>query len=455
MDRTDLKTIAQWAQGRVVAGNATLSVETICTDSRKLEPADLFLALRGENFDGHDFVANAARRGAAGAVVDKVPGGLPENFAIIEVGDTLTALQGIAGTYRRGLPLQVVTITGSNGKTSTKDLTAAVLGQHFQVTRTEGNLNNHVGLPLTLLRARSSDQIGIFEVGMNHPGEIAPLAALAAPDIAIITNIGIAHIEYLGSREAIAQEKGMLAEALLPSGTVILSAEDEFSPSIAARTKADAIYCGIDCGEIRATHLRQDFTGMKFRLCADQRCVDAELPVPGVHMVRNALLAVAAGRCFGLSLEECAEGLRKLHLTGRRLETKLIRGIHILDDTYNANTDSMSVALQTLAQMPAPGRRIAVLGRMSELGVESEPGHRNVGRLAAQLGIDCVIDVGPEPAWIAEEAARGGVSKVLQLATVEEAVAKLHELARPEDVVLIKGSRVARMERIVEGFQTP
>jgi UDP-N-acetylmuramoyl-tripeptide--D-alanyl-D-alanine ligase len=330
-----------------------------------------------------------------------------------------------------------------------------VLGEHFQVTRTQGNLNNHIGLPLTLLRARSSDQIGVFEIGMNHPGEIAPLAALAAPDIAIITNIGIAHIEYLGSREAIAREKGMLAEALLPSGTVILSAEDEFSASIAARTKADAIYCGIDCGEIRATDLRQDFAGMKFRLCAEQRCVDAELPVPGVHMVRNALLAVAAGRCFGLSLEECAEGLRKLHLTGRRLETKLIRGIHILDDTYNANTDSMSVALQTLAQMPAPGRRIAVLGRMSELGVESEPGHRNVGRLAAQLGIDCVIDVGPEPAWIAEEAARGGVSKVLQLATVEEAVATLHELARPQDVVLIKGSRAARMERIVEGFQAP
>jgi UDP-N-acetylmuramoyl-tripeptide--D-alanyl-D-alanine ligase len=172
-------------------------------------------------------------------------------------------------------------------------------------------------------------------------------------------------------------------------------------------------------------------------------------------MVRNALLAVAAGRCFGLSLEECAEGLRKLHLTGRRLETKLIRGIHVLDDTYNANTDSMSVALQTLAQMPSPGRRIAVLGRMSELGVESEPGHRDVGRLAAQLGIDCVIDVGPEPAWIAEEAARGGVSKVLQLATVEEAVAMLHELARPQDVVLVKGSRSARMERIVEGFQAP
>ena len=331
--------------------------------------------------------------------------------------------------------------------------TAAV--KSFHVAKTEGNFNNHIGLPLTMLRARSSDQIGVFELGMNHPGEIAPLAALAAPDVAIITNIGVAHIEYMGSREAIAQEKGALAEALQPGGLVILNADDDFSKSIAARTKADAIFCGLGGGDVCATDLRQDFNGMKFRLCADDRCVDAELPVPGVHMVRNALLAVAAGRHFGLSIEECAEGLRKLRLTHGRLEQKIVGGIHILDDTYNANPDSMSAALQTLAQMPAAGRRIAVLGRMAELGTESEPGHRSVGRAAAESGIDFVIDVGAEPAFIADEAERCGVKNVLRAATVEDAIRALRDIALPADIVLVKGSRSSRMERVVEGMRVP
>ena len=455
MDPTGLDIITRWTGGHMAGGNPALPVDSICTDSRALKAADLFLALRGENFDGHRFIADAARRGAVGAIVEEAPADLPPGFAIIRVGNTLDALQQISAGYRRQLPLQVVAITGSNGKTSTKDFTAAVLGEHFHVAKTEGNFNNHIGLPLTMLRARSSDQIGVFELGMNHPGEIAPLAALAAPDVAIITNIGVAHIEYMGSREAIAQEKGALAEALQPGGLVILNADDDFSKSIAARTKADAIFCGLGGGDVCATDLRQDFNGMKFRLCADDRCVDAELPVPGVHMVRNALLAVAAGRHFGLSIEECAEGLRKLRLTHGRLEQKIVGGIHILDDTYNANPDSMSAALQTLAQMPAAGRRIAVLGRMAELGTESESGHRSVGRAAAESGIDFLIDVGAEPAFIAEEAKRGGVVNVLRVANVEDAVQALREVAQPGDIVLVKGSRSAKMERIVEGMRTP
>ncbi len=455
MDATKLDTIARWTGGHLDGGSPALSVESICTDSRALKAADLFLALRGENFDGHTFVAEAARRGAVGAVVENALEGLPPGFAVIRVGDTLGALQQISANYRRQLPLQVVAITGSNGKTSTKDFTAAVLGENFHVTKTEGNFNNHIGLPLTMLRARGSDQIGVFEIGMNHPGEIAPLAALAAPDVVIITNIGVAHIEFMGSREAIAQEKGALAEALQPSGLVILNADDDFSKSIAARTKADAIYCGLSGGDVCATDLRQDFNGMKFRLCADDRCVDAELPVPGVHMVRNALLAVAAGRHFGLSLEECVEGLRKLRLTRGRLEQKIIRGVHVLDDTYNANPDSAAAALRTLAEMPCTGKRIAVLGRMAELGAESENGHRQVGKVAGELGIDCVLAIGAEPAWIAEEARRGGVANVLHLPSTEEAVAALETLASAGDVVLVKGSRSAKLERIVEGMQTP
>ena len=453
MEATPLNLIAQWSGGRLAASDPAATVTAICTDSRTLKAGDLYLALRGETFDGHAFVGEAAKRGATGAVVSHVPEGLPADFATIVVPDTLHALQQIAAGYRRTQPAQIVCITGSNGKTSTKDLTTAVLRERFQVTRTEGNLNNHIGLPLSMLRLRAADRVGIFEIGMNHPGEIAPLAALAQPDVAIITNIGLAHIEYMGSREAIAQEKGMLAEALPPSGTVILNADDEFSPSLAARTKADVLRCGLgDAADIRATDLKQDFSGMKFRLHSLGRCVEAQLPAPGVHMVRNALLAVGAGHVFGMSLEDCAAGLANLQLTKGRLEQKVVHGIQVLDDSYNANPDSMKAALLTLAQMSTNGRRIAVFGRMAELGAETEWGHRSVGQCASDLGLDCVITIGEDAALIAEEAWRGGVAKVVKADTPDEAVQALRDFAHAGDLVLIKGSRSAKMERIVEGL---
>ena len=455
MDAITFETIAQWSGGKLSAGEPQGAVTTVCTDSRALKAGDLFVALRGEKFDAHTFVAEAARRGAAGAIVEEFPAELPQGFVVILVPDTLRALQQFAGNYRLSLPLQVVGLTGSNGKTSTKDLAAAVLGENFQVTKTEGNLNNHIGLPLTLLRARSSDQVGVFEMGMNHPGEIAPLAALAVPEVGIITNIGMAHIEFMGSREAIALEKGALAEALPASGTLILSAHDDFCDSLAARTKADVVLAGIGRGEVSASDLRPHSGGTRFVLHADGRTAEAELSVPGEHMVRNAVLAVAAGRVFGLSLEECAAGLTKLHLTKGRLEQKVIRGIQVIDDTYNANPDSVIAALRTLVSMPAAGRRIAVLGRMGELGVEAERGHRLVGEAAAQAHLDGVIGVGPDAQWITEAAWRGGVEKVVRVETTEEATKALRDFARAGDLVLIKGSRSSRMERIVEGLLAP
>jgi UDP-N-acetylmuramoyl-tripeptide--D-alanyl-D-alanine ligase len=455
MDATTFEKIAQWAEGRLEAGDPRSAVTNVCTDSRALKAGDLFVALRGEKFDAHTFVAEAARRGASGAIVEEFPAELPKGFAVIRVHDTLRGLQQLGANYCRSLPLQAIGLTGSNGKTSTKDLTAAALGENFQVIKTDGNFNNHIGVPLTLLRARSTDQIGVFEMGMNHPGEIAPLAALIAPEVGIITNVGMAHIEFMGSREAIAQEKGMLAEALPPSGTLILSAHDEFSESISARTKADVVLAGIGRGEVFASDLRPHVNGTKFVLNADGRKAEAELPVPGEHMVRNAVLAVAAGRVFGLSLEECAAGLIKLQLTKGRLEQKVIRGIQVIDDTYNANPDSVTAALRTLASMPAAGRRIAVLGRMGELGVEAEGGHRLVGDVAAQSHLDSVIGVGADAQWITEAAWRGGVEKVVCVDTTEEALKVLREYAKAGDVVLIKGSRSAHMERIVEGLLTP
>lgn len=452
MDPTKLSTISDWAGGKLLSGDPAAWISTICTDSRALKAGDLFLALRGENFDGHAFVAEAAKLGAAGAVVEEAPEGLPANFAVIKVGDTLTALQQIAANYRRLLPLKAIVITGSNGKTSTKDFTAAVLQERFQVIKTEGNLNNHIGLPLTILRAQSSDQIGVFEIGMNHPGEIAPLAKIAQPDVGIITNVGVAHIEFMGSRDAIAQEKGELAAAVGQAGSVILNAGDEYTPAIARRTKANTILCGIGIGNVRASNVRIDGDGTSFDLSSGVETVPARIAVPGEHMVLNALLAIAAGILFGLTPAECATGVGNVHLTKGRLEQKTIRGIRVLDDTYNANPDSMVAALRTLAKMPAEGVRIAVLGKMGELGVESERGHRRVGEEAGKLGIQCVIGVGEEAAFISSSAKQHGVDKIFQVSSTSEAVGLLRSLAHQGDVVLVKGSRSARMEKIVEGL---
>ena len=453
MDATTLSQIAAWAGGRLVGGDFATTVTTVSSDSRALKPGDLFIAIRGEKFDGHTFLAEAARLGAAGAIVEKETPGLPPSFALIVVADSVRALQSLATGYRAALRLTSVCITGSNGKTSTKDLCASVFARRFSVTRTAGNLNNHLGLPFSILRADSGHDIGVFEIGMNHAGEIAPLAAIARPDIAIITNVGVAHIEFLGTREAIAQEKGMLAEAVGEKGTVILNADDHFTPSIASRTRANVITAGLLAGDVRATHLDQLSTGIRFRLHATGQSVQADLPVPGEHMVRNALLACAAGISLGLSLDECAAGLRALQLTAGRLTQKTIGGIRILDDTYNANPDSMAAALVTLARMPVEGRRIAVLGGMGELGKESERGHRSVGEVAGREKIGCVITVGEPARWIAEAAEKSGVASVIRAADSDEAARILGDMAKPGDTVLVKASRSARLERIVQAME--
>lgn len=428
-------------------------METVCTDSRALKPGDLFVALRGDNFDGHTFIAQAAQLGAAGAIVEKAPTGLPKEFGLVEVVDSLKALQSLAGNYRQTLTVKVVGITGSNGKTSTKDATAAVLSRRFKTAKTEGNLNNHIGVPLTLLQLNSKHGAAVVEMGMNHAGEIAPLAAMAKPDAAIVTNVGVAHIEYLGTREAIAREKSVLAEAVPPGGTVVLNADDEFTPSIAGRCRARVVTAGLQSGDVLASDLQPLPTGTKFRLHASGRSVDAELPVPGEHMVRNALLACATGLALGLTLEDCAAGLADLQLSKGRLQQKEIGGLLVMDDSYNANPDSVAAGLATLAQMPGAGRRIAVLGRMGELGHEAERGHRRVGQTAGYLGISCVIAVGDEARWIAEAAQEAGVRKVVPAATVEEAVTALRSYAHAGDIVLVKGSRSAKMERVVQALE--
>jgi UDP-N-acetylmuramoyl-tripeptide--D-alanyl-D-alanine ligase len=358
----------------------------------------------------------------------------------------------LAANYRASLPLKVIAITGSNGKTSTKDFVAATLGRKFRVTKTEGNFNNHVGLPQTMLAANREDEIAVWEIGMNHPGEIAALAKLAVPDVAIITNVGVAHIEFMGSREAIAEEKGALAEAIAANGTLILNADDAFAESIAKRTNAKIVLAGIENGSVRATDITQHSTGSEFTILEGAHRCRAQLPVPGIHMVQNAMLAVAAGRVLGLSLEDCAVGLASTPLTKARLQIREIDGIQFIDDSYNANPNSMKAALRTLVELDADGRRIAVLGEMGELGAESERGHRDVGEAAAALRIDELIAVGGMGAAIAAAAKNAGLEKSITVDSPKEAAELLEGSAAPGDLVLIKGSRAARMERVLEEF---
>src|SRR6516225_4250264 len=453
MNPLKLFQIAQFAGASLSSGDGTIVINKVSTDSRTIKPGELFVALRGENFEGHDFIEAAAKAGAAGAIVDSVwADKVPNNFAILRTTDTLQAYQQLGANYRKSLTLKVIAITGSNGKTSTKDFAASVLGRRFRVTKTEGNFNNHVGLPRTILEATSWDEVAVWEIGMNHPGEIAALSKIAAPDAAIITNIGVAHIEFMGSREAIAREKGALAESVGSEGTVILNADDPFSEGIAARARAKVVFAGTMGGTVRAIEISQSSDGSEFTILEGAHRCRAQLPVPGLHMVENALLAVAAGRAFGLSLEEAAAGLASAPLAKARLQVKEINGVQFLDDSYNANPDSMKAALQTLVELDADGKRIAVLGEMRELGKETQRGHEEVGETAAAFKIDQLIGIGKMGEVIAQAAEKAGLENSATVGSTSEAAELLLSVAAPGDLVLIKRSRLARTEGVIEAF---
>lgn len=453
MNALSLQEVAAMCGGSA-RGTGNPLLRTISKDTRTLREGDLYLALRGPHHDGNVHAAQAVKGGAAAVWVDdaSVLDQLPDGFPAIVVPDSLAALHRLAASWRDRLAIKVVGITGSSGKTSTKEFTAAILSTRYQVTKTEGNLNNHIGVPLSILSASTSDDAAVWEIGMNHAGETAPLAALIRPDLAIVTNIGVAHIEHLGSREAIAEEKGALVEAVPATGVVILSAEDDFSDPLAAKVHGRVVRTGFSAGAVTASEVEMTAEGCQFLLHADGETVPARLAIPGRHMVANALLAVAAGIESGVSLEECSEALASVRLTGGRLARRQIRGITVWDDTYNANPDSMEAALQTLAALPTGGRRIAVLGAMGELGAHAGDGYRRVGRVAAQT-VQILIAVGAETAVLQETASEAGLNATHRVADVEEAAGLLRTLAREGDVVLVKGSRGAQMERVIKFFE--
>ncbi len=436
----------------VVAGSAAITAGVV-TDSRAIVPGCLFVALCGERFDGNRFAAEASQKGAAAVVVSRVEGEFHPACSVVQVEDTLAALQALASWWRGQLaPLHVIGLTGSSGKTSTKDMLLAVLSEHHRTVATKGNLNNHIGVPLSILSTPEGTEAAVWEMGMNHAGELAPLCAMTRPQIGIITTIGSAHMEHLGSREGIAQEKCTLARCLPEDGFMIYPAADDFAPMIAAQTAATPIPVGAEESAVRALNPRSTAQGTDYTLCIDGLGeTEVSLPVPGAHMVSNSLLAAAAGWKLGCTPEEIARGLSASTLTKGRLACRNILGYTVVDDTYNANPESMKAALQTVAALPGSGRRIAVLGKMGELGQGGITAHADMGKAAGELGYHAVIVMGEECAETLAlcTAAAERVPVAISAPDPVSAAAALRDCMQQGDVLLFKGSRFNGMERVI------
>jgi UDP-N-acetylmuramoyl-tripeptide--D-alanyl-D-alanine ligase len=447
MQPLSAKQIAEILGTSVAVGCADALVSGgVSTDTRTLPRGSVFFALSGEHFKGDDFAKGALESGAEVVVVSQWEGGIPSQGAVIVVTDPLLALQRLAHWWRKQLDIPVVAITGSNGKTSTKDFTAAVLSRRFDVCATRGNKNNHIGVPLTVLSATPQHGAAVWEMGMNHSGEIAPLCEIARPKYGIITNIGSAHIEFFGSRDAIAEEKGTLARALPADGILFIPATCEYHEYLRLRTKASIIPVGNGRGLVRAENLRFEAEGTGFTLVIEGAGkAEVVLSVHGRHMVTNALLAAGVGWKLGVPVEEIAAGLTAARLTDGRLRRYLWQGVTIVDDTYNANPESMAAAIETLSDMPVPqgARRIIVLGRMGELGVHGPDAHLRVGELAAQHHLT-VVAVGEGSEGIAD-----GAKGAHHFSVLDDAAKWLVREVQPGDGVLFKGSRSAAVERVM------
>lgn len=448
-----IQEIAQVTGGNLLQGNPAMTITGITTDSRKAKSGDLFVALLGQRVDGHAYVQKAIEQGASALLVsNKV--NIDAQIPVVFVKDTLGALQQLASDNRSRLSIPVVAVTGSNGKTSTKDMIAAVLNTRYKTLKTEGNFNNELGLPLTLLDLNETHQAAVVEMGMRGRGEIDFLAQLARPTGAVITNIGECHLELLGSVENIALAKTEVLSHIGAQGFAILNADSPYLGELAQGCKGKVwLYSLGNDGDLRAANLRPAATGIRYTVFYPGGEGEIYLPVPGSHNVMNSLAAIGVGLQLGLDFTEIAQGLEKLALTHSRLEILQRSGFTIINDTYNANPTSTKAALRVLAET-AQGRKIAVLGNMYELGNMEQSGHFEVGKTAAALPVDYLITVGNLAKWVARGALDGGLAqeRIYQCEENAGAVEVLQSLAGAGDSILIKGSRGMHMEEIVKAM---
>ncbi|HEX2026100.1 MAG TPA: UDP-N-acetylmuramoyl-tripeptide--D-alanyl-D-alanine ligase [Actinomycetota bacterium] len=447
-----LRWVAEATGGRL--GGADAEVRGATSDSRQVRPGDLFVAIRGERTDGHDHVDAAFAAGAAGALVSD-----REGFTgpVVVVEDTGAALLSLGAAHRRTMDAEVVGITGSAGKTSVKDLTAAVLAARFRTASSPKSFNTDVGVPLTLLNAPDDAEVVVCEMGSRGRGHIARLCEVARPRVGAVTNVGLAHLEMFGSPEAVADAKAELVESLPTDGVAILNADDPVVTRFGERTTASVLRFGRSVeADVRATDLSLDRLGRpSFTLMTPDGAERVELAVVGEHMASNALAASAVGVALGLSAGECAAALKEARVSRWRMEVRETpSGVVVVNDAYNANPASMAAALKSARWMAGEGRSIAVLGEMAELGAASRDEHERVGELVARLGIDRLIVVGAAARPIAVGAAREGVEpeRITTCDTIDEAEAAVSSVAGRGDVVLVKGSRVVGLEHLAEAL---
>lgn len=435
----------------------------VCSDSRQVCGGELFIPLQGPRFDGHDFIKEAMAKGAAGSLVQRgrleSAGGnhWPGKFSVL-VGDVLQALGNLAHSWRCRHSVQVVAITGSNGKTTTKEMTARILARKFNVLKTEGSWNNLIGLPLMLLKLAPEHQAAVLEMGMNMPGEIRRLRAIAEPQVSTISNIGHAHLEFLGNLEGVARAKGELWETVGEKDWIAVNNDDSRVMELAASAQCQKKTFGIlRKADIGAEGLSlKEGKGIGFFLSVDGARRPVQLAAFGKHNVYNALAAAALAKILGVSLEEIVAGLEEFRpLAGRGRILRLGQNVRVLDDTYNSNPDSFQAALAAFGEMKGENRGLLVMGDMLELGPTSPAEHEKVGKRVAQMELAYLIFLGAKARHLAEGACAAGAEKekVFVAQTHEEVLKNLEKNIESGDWILVKGSRAMQMERIIKGLE--
>jgi UDP-N-acetylmuramoyl-tripeptide--D-alanyl-D-alanine ligase len=443
---------------------ADIAFDSVGTDTRTLAPGALFVALKGERFDGHDFVARARAAGAVAAMVEAAGSmredrGLNERLSLLIVDDTRKALGTLAACWRNRFTMPLVALTGSSGKTTVKEMLAGILREACAVRSppvdaetcvlaTRGNLNNDIGVPLMLLELKSSHRYAVIEMGMNHAGEIRYLARLARPDVALVNNAGHAHLEFLGSDEAIARAKGEIFEELQPQGTAVINADERYAGlwrGLAAGRKQ--LDFGIENAAAVTATCSQRYLESEIIVKMPRGEARATLKAPGLHNVRNALAAAAAATALDVAPQAVASGLARFSGVKGRLQKKAgFNGSTLIDDTYNANPESMRAAIAVLAQ--APGKRLLVLGDMGELGPEAPRLHADIGAAARAAGIERLFSLGE----LSAHTARAFGAGARHFPRIEEMLAEIEIALEPEVTMLVKGSRFMQMERVIKAF---
>lgn len=455
MEAVSLGCIADWCGAEIAEADRQIEIRHVSTDSRTVGPGELFIPLVGETFDGHTFLESAAARGAAAVLSDRRDILWQKPVPILYVDDTLAAYQAIAAGYRQTLHAKVVGVTGSVGKTTTKEMISAILARRFRTFHTEGNHNNLVGLPLTVLDTPGDTEALVLEMGMNHLGEISRMTRVARPDVAVITNIGVMHIEFLGSRAGILKAKMEILEGLSPDGVAVFDGDEPLLWNCRNLVQQKVVFFGMEnpACQVRGKDIHSYNGGVSFTCCVGDEEFPVELPVEGAHNVRNALAAIAATIELGMTREEIQEALRRFENVGMRQRIYEAQGYQIIEDCYNAGPQSMEAAIRLLGERECKGRRIAVLGSMLELGHRASAEHYRIGRLAAR-NCDLLLAYGKEAKEYVTGALTGGMPQrdTLHFDAPEAVASALKMRAKEGDTILFKGSRGMRMEQIIQLF---